>query len=70
MLCIAINSSSSPSQIIQFVSYLIIGSCAVVSDTLITVIIRLSNSVSVISPILVPGVSNIVMLHSIRIFRA
>ena len=55
VLCMAIHSSSSLSQIIQFVSYLIIGSCAVVSDTHITVIIRLSNSVSVISPILVPG---------------
>ena len=50
----AIHSSGSLSQIIQFVYYLIIGSCAVVSGTHLTLIARLSNSVSVISPILVP----------------
>ena len=70
VLYMAIHSSGSLSQIIQFVSYLIIGSWAVVSDTHITIIIRLSNSVSVISPMLVPGGSNIIMLHSIRIFWA
>ena len=70
VLYMAIHSSGSLSQIIQFVSNLIIGSCAVVSDTYITLIPRLSNIVSVISPILVPGGSNIIMLHSIHIFWA
>ena len=51
----AIHSSGSLSQVIQFVSYLIIGSCAVVSDTHITLIARLSNIGAAISPILLPG---------------
>ena len=39
----------------QFVFYLIPGSCSVESDTHITLIARLSNIGAAISPILLPG---------------
>ena len=62
------HSSGRLIQVMQFVSYLILGSCAVVSDTHITLIARLSNMGSAISPILVPGGRSINRLHSMRIF--
>ena len=55
VLCMVIHSSSILIQIIQLVSYIIIGGCFDIGDTNITIVIRLSNSVGVISPILVPG---------------
>ena len=68
VLYMARLSSGSLIQVIQFVSYLIIGSCAVVSDTHITHIARLRNIGSAISPILVPGGRSIHMLHSMHFF--
>ena len=68
LLCMARRSSGRLIQAIQFVSYLIIGSGAVVGDTHITLIARLSNSGSGISPILVPGGRSIDGLHSVHIF--
>ena len=55
VLYTARHSSGRLIQVIQFIFYLSPGSCAVDSDTHITLIARLSNIGAVISPILLPG---------------
>ena len=55
VLYTARHSSGRLIQVMQFISYLIPGSCAVERDTHITLIARLSNIGAAISPILLPG---------------
>ena len=68
VLYTARHSGGRLSQVMQFISYLIPGSCTVEINTRITLLVRLSNIGTAVSPILLPGGRSIHMLHSMHFF--